>query len=139
MWNRDAKGHNLTAACSHHEDFRRHLDLLPADVFVACLDIGHAEMGGLQTSAVQMIETLSSRLQAIHLHDNDLYEDTHELPYCSRINFGKIIEALKKVGYQGDITMEADRYIRKFPLELYPAGARFMASIADDFRKKVQK
>ena len=36
----------IPSACSHHENFRAHLDLLPADVFVACLDIGHAELQG---------------------------------------------------------------------------------------------
>ncbi|MBR2057473.1 MAG: sugar phosphate isomerase/epimerase, partial [Fibrobacter sp.] len=68
MWNWASGSPTATAAaCSHHDNFRAHLDLLPADVYVACLDIGHAELRGLETSAVQMIERLSDRLEAIHL------------------------------------------------------------------------
>lgn len=54
MWNWDEGSPNATpAACSHHDDFKAHMDLLDNDVFVACLDIGHAEMKGLNTSSMR--------------------------------------------------------------------------------------
>jgi sugar phosphate isomerase/epimerase len=140
MWNWNGKeGHACAAACSCHDDFRAHLSLLSQDVFVACLDIGHSEMKGLETSAPQMILALGDRLQAIHLHDNDRLNDSHALPYTMSIDFSAIIVALKKIGYQGDVTLEADSFIRKYPRELYPAAARFMAEVADDFRQKLLK
>lgn len=98
------------AACSHHEDFMHHLELLPSDVFVACLDIGHAEMAGLDTNAVTMIVTLGDRLQALHLHDNDRVKDYHELPYTMNIDFTPILAALARSGYEGDITLESSSY-----------------------------
>lgn len=135
MWNwKEGETHACAAACSEHGDFLRHLTLLPEDVFVACLDIGHAEMAGLNTSAVQMIETLGGRLQAIHLHDNDRVHDNHELPYSRNISFGPVIGALKKIGYRGDITLEASSFPPRFPAALYPAVARLMAGVADSFR-----
>lgn len=138
MWNWTAGSPTATpAACSHHDDFKKHVELLPKDVFVACLDIGHAEMAGLDTSAVQMIETLANDLQALHIHDNDLLHDSHMLPYTMGIKFDGVIEALKKIGYRGDVTLEADAFIGKFPLELYEEGARLMAKTADYIRKKL--
>ena len=125
------------AACSHHDDFRRHLELLPRDVFVACLDIGHAELCGLNTSAVQMIETLGDRLEAIHLHDNDKLRDRHQVPFSHGIDFGVVIAALKKVGYKGDITMESDRFAANAPVELIPAAGKYLACVAEYFRSKV--
>ena len=131
----------LPAACSHHEDFKRHLELLPSDVFVACLDIGHAEMRDLGTSAVEMIDTLGERLQAIHLHDVDLRYDSHAMPFTYKaggIDYEPIIEALRRNGYTGDVTLECDRFAIFLPVPLLSAGARYAASIADYFKKRIE-
>ncbi len=138
MWNwKSCEATACKAACSHHADFKAHMELLDKDVFVACLDIGHAEMAGLDTSAVQMIETLDTHLQALHIHDNYRMHDSHGLPYTMGISFEPILAALKKIGYRGDITMEADAYARKFPVELYPQAARLMAEIGIYMRDKI--
>ncbi|MBR2442654.1 MAG: sugar phosphate isomerase/epimerase [Clostridia bacterium] len=140
MWNwKSGEPTACAAACSHHDDFKAHLDLLPSDVFVACVDIGHAEMAGLDTNAPQMLETLGERVEALHIHDNDLIHDSHLLPFAGKINFNAMIEALKEIGYQGDITMEAAYYANKFPVELYPQAARLMAETAEYFRKALKK
>lgn len=140
MWNWDPGAPTASAAaCSHHDDFLKHLELLPSDLFVACVDIGHAEMAGLDTSAAQMLERLGDRVQALHIHDNDLAHDNHALPYSLRIDFAAVIDALKKIGYKGDVTLEADTYVRKFPLELYPQAAGFMAAVANDFKEKISQ
>ena len=131
----------LPAACPHHEDFKRHLDLLPDDVFVACLDIGHAEMRDLGTSAVEMIDTLGDRLQAIHLHDVDLKFDNHVLPFTYKvggIDYEPIIEALRKNGYKGDITLEADRFASLVPVELLGAAATYAAAVANYFKTRIE-
>ena len=139
MWNWNAEDHATPAACSSHHDFLAHLSLLPADVFVACLDIGHSEMRGLDTSAPEMIETLGARLQALHIHDNDRLHDSHMLPYTHSIDFSAIISALKKIGYNGDVTLEADTFIRKFPVEFYPRAAAFMADVANYIKERLEK
>ena len=139
MWNWKSGEQNASAAaCSHHDDFKAHLDLLPKDVFVACIDIGHSEMAGLNTSVKQMIETLGDRVQALHIHDNDKIHDSHALPFTARIDFEEMISELKKIGYTGDVTMEADSYIKNFPLELYPQATWLLAEVAKYFRKKLQ-
>ena len=139
MWNWAADSPTATpAACSHHDDFRKHLDLLPSDVFVACLDIGHAQMAGLDTSAVQMIETLSDRLEALHVHDVDGVHDNHQLPFTQATDFEPIVQALKKVGYKGDITLESDCFATKAPLEIQPAVAKYMAAVAGYFKDRLE-
>lgn len=129
MWDwDDALDQAAPTACSHHDDFKRHLDLLNDDIFCACLDLGHAEMRGLDTSAIQMIKTLGSQIQALHIHDTDLHYDLHTLPYLSKVNFAPIWEELKKIGYQGDVTFET--YFQKnFPVELYPHCAKLLCEV----------
>ena len=84
-----------------------------------------------------MIKTLGNRLQALHIHDTNCYQDNHDLPYTEKIPFADILKTLKEYGYKGDITLEADAYARRFPLELYPQAMRFMAEIAEYMRKTV--
>lgn len=136
MWNWNyAENHASAASCSNEENFARHLELLDKDVFVACVDLGHAEMAGLKTSAVKMIEKLGDRVQALHIHDNDLHNDLHTAPYTSKMNFNEIFLALKKIGYKGDITFEANAFLRKLPKELYPCGLQYLLHTGEYFRK----
>lgn len=102
------------AACSHHDDFVKHIDLVGDDFFVACLDIGHAEMTGLETGAQECIRALGRRLKALHIHDNDLRLDSHQIPFSMKIDFDKVIKALREIDYSGDFTLEADRYLESF-------------------------
>ena len=115
MWNWDGvKNQATAAACSSHESFAEHLNAVNDDFFVACLDIGHSEMKGLNTSSVEMIKMLGNKLQALHLHDNDLWHDSHQIPFSMQIDFLPIVKALKEIGYSGYFTLEADAYLGKF-------------------------
>ena len=109
MWNWE-NDEAKPAACSDEESFLAHLRAVNDPYFVACLDIGHAEMRGLHTSAPKMIRALGSHLQALHIHDNDCHYDSHRLPFTMNIDFGAIVEALKEIGYTGYLTLEADRH-----------------------------
>lgn len=101
----------LKAACSSPADFAAHLAALKDDHFVACLDIGHAEMRDLGAGSVNMINALGSRLEALHVHDNDCKHDRHQIPFSMQIDYEPIIKALKRNGYKGYLTLEADAYI----------------------------
>ena len=107
-WN----GKNATpAACSDHIDFLAHMTKVNDPFFVACVDVGHAQMQGLNTSADQMIRTLGNYVQALHIHDNDLVIDRHQIPFSMSIDFDKIVRALKDISYNGYFTLEADSYV----------------------------
>ena len=106
------------------------MDAVNDDFFVACLDIGHAEMRGLNTNAVEMIEALGGRLQALHIHDNDQWKDTHQIPFTMNIDFVAVVKALKKIGYSGWFTLEADRYLKSFTAETAFEGIQNLAASA---------
>ena len=113
MWNWDGNNNHATpAACSHHDNFLAHIKAVNDPNFVACLDIGHAEMKGLNTSAKQMILTLGDKLEALHIHDNDRWHDSHRIPFSMDINWEEVVGALKQINYKGFFTLEADAHIR---------------------------
>lgn len=122
------------AACATAKDFCDHLALLDEKNFGACLDLGHGEIMGDIVSTVELIRALGDRLIALHIHDNDKRFDLHNLPYTGKVDYKAILAALKEIGYKGDITFESGNSIHRLPVELYPAGARFMAEMGKYFK-----
>lgn len=115
MWNWNAiKNRSSFAACSTGEDFRRHIDIVDDEYFVACLDLGHSEMEGSGDGAANMIRTLGHRLQALHIHDNDRIHDSHQIPFSMAIDFDAVVKALKEIDYKGYFTLEADQYMKAY-------------------------
>ena len=115
MWNWDgSKGESSFAACATGEDFKKHIDIIHDDFFVACLDLGHAEMRGSGDGAVNMIRALGHRIQALHIHDNDRWHDYHQIPFSMNIDFGAIVKALQEIHYEGYFTLEADAFLKDY-------------------------
>ena len=105
------------AACATAESFLAHLNAVNDDDFVACLDLGHAEMKPAGDGAVPMIHALGSKLQALHIHDTDCRHDNHQIPFSLKQDFAAMAKALKEIGYRGWFTLEADSYLCKFTPE----------------------
>lgn len=136
MWNwNDRSNCASPAACSDPIDFNKHLDAINDDYFTACLDIGHAEMKGLNTSAPAMITALGERLGALHIHDNDKWHDSHEIPYKGKIDFNKVLAALKQIGYKGDVTFEACSAFTAISASKIPAEIKKLAQIGKSMRE----
>lgn len=131
MWGwDDAEDHAIPHACSTPESFCAHIDVINDPFFVACLDIGHGEMKGLGTSAAELIYALGDRLQALHIHDNDRWHDSHQIPFSMDIDFDGVVKALKKIGYKGDFTLEADQYLSAYTPDTVGDGLKEMANAA---------
>lgn len=131
MWGwDDTVGHAVPHACATPESFNAHLDAVNDDFFVACLDIGHAEMKGMNTSAPEMIRALGSRLKALHIHDNDRFLDSHQIPFSMKIDFVEVVKALKEIEYSGYFTLEADQYLKNYNSENISFGIKELANSA---------
>ncbi|MBO7213891.1 MAG: sugar phosphate isomerase/epimerase [Clostridia bacterium] len=130
----------ISAACSNEISFVEHLNAVSDEYLVACLDVGHAEMQGLKTSAVKNIYALGDKLQALHIHDNDLIHDSHQIPFSLSIDFGKIVKALKDIKYKGYFTLEADCYLNDFNEDNVSVGIKNLYNsvkiIEDEFNKE---
>ncbi|MBQ7352443.1 MAG: sugar phosphate isomerase/epimerase [Clostridia bacterium] len=131
MWNwENGATQSCFAACSTAESFKNHIDIVNDPYLVACLDLGHAEMKGSGDGAPYMIRELGDRLKALHIHDNDRLHDSHQLPFSMNIDFVEIAKALKDIGYQGELTLEADQYLTAYTKETVLEGLKKMAESA---------
>ncbi len=119
------------AACMTPESFCEHIDIVNDDYLVGCLDIGHAEMFGAGTSAVELIHALGKkRLAALHIHDNDLKADSHQIPFSMKIDFPPIVKALRDIGYEGYFTLEAESFLKQYTPETATEGIEKLAASA---------
>lgn len=126
------------AACATPESFCEHIDVINDEFFVACLDLGHAEMKGLGTDAPQMIRALGDRLQSLHIHDNDRWHDSHQIPFSMDMDFGAIAKALSDIGYSGYLTLEADAYLKTYNEDNVFEGIKKLAESAKRFSDMVE-
>lgn len=114
--------------CSTGEEFADYLDSLDSRYFTACLDLGHCGIVG--EDAANMIRVLGhDRLQALHVHDNDNFNDSHTAPYYGKMDWNAITAALKEIDYNGNFTFEADEFYAGVPNELLPDAALYLQKI----------
>ena len=92
--------------------------------FCACLDVGHCAVTG--HDPVKAIYALGDRLEAVHMHDTDYKRDMHTLPLTAQMDHYAIARALKKSGYSGDYTLEADTFLERFAPEFHQDALMFM-------------
>lgn len=137
-WN-DGQDHCCDAACSTPQSFNAQLDAINDDSFVACLDIGHAELLGSGTSAPEMIRALGPRLKALHLHDVDKRYDTHQMPFTMLVDFEAIAKALKEINYDGYLTLEAVSYLSAYREKTALEGLKKMAESARKIQELMKK
>ena len=114
------------SVCSEPKEFLRYLEELNNDVFCACLDIGHTML--VREKPENFIKTLGSRyLECLHVHDVDGIVDDHTLPFYGITDWDSVLKALAEIGYNGNLTFEADNFMVNLPNELCASAARFMA------------
>jgi sugar phosphate isomerase/epimerase len=70
------------------------------------LDIGHAYIHGGMKGVIDYIKVFYPKLWHVHVHDNHGKADEHLPVGSGKINFERIISALKKIGYNKIITPE---------------------------------
>jgi sugar phosphate isomerase/epimerase len=137
-WDKD-KDESKFSACATSADFLAHIRAIDDPFLVACLDLGHAEMRGSGEGAPKMIRDLGSHLQALHIHDNDCWHDSHQIPFSMKMDFEAIARALKEVQYTGELTLEADAYLGKFTSETVADGLVNMANAAKRLAAMVEE
>jgi len=113
----DFAGHDRYTYCADVGELAELIDAFAMPKTVgACYDLGHANLAG-GTHAAD-IRVLGHRLRALHVNDNRGDGDRHLLPFLGTVDWKAAMEALKEVGYAGDLTYEIQEYGRNFPNEL---------------------
>lgn len=98
----------LAGTCSDPHEAIEYIDTLNSiagqECFGLCLDTGHLNL--LHLPQQKYIETVGSRIKALHIHDNMMQNDDHLMPYAGNINWNEFCLALKNIKYTGDLSFE---------------------------------
>ncbi len=143
MWRRyyDKSGTAIVdSVCSRPDEFCEYVDMLDSPWIVACLDIGHVALVGVDMT--EMIHKLGHRLQALHVHDVDTVTDLHTLPFQAKVDFEEVTQALADIGYEGDITLESDTFYGSLPGDneaVHLAAATYMCAVTRTLRDMVER
>lgn len=138
MWGRDNVANRIVPnVCSVADDFNRYVDALNPEHFTACLDLGHCGLVG--DNAGNMIRQMGSRLGALHIHDNNNFEDSHSLPYLGKMDWDDILRALGEIDYQGHFTYEVIDFLRAFPDDVVLASEKFMHDLGRSMMRKIEE
>lgn len=111
-----AREHGVTLAfenISHYENLEHTLSLIPDSKF--CWDIGHQHCFG---DRKKVMPSFGHRLAALHIHDNNLENDDHMIPFEGKINFDEAAKELADSGYEGTLMLEL-LYKGQLPTEEY--------------------
>ena len=102
----------VPTACGFSRDFIRQVDIANDDAMVACLDIGHCHLPNNEKFEL-MAKALGKRIQALHVDDNNMRDDSHVFPYFGNINWDEVCRVLAEIDYSGNFTFEVDAFIEK--------------------------
>lgn len=134
------RGKIMQSACDTPYEAVRYIDTLNEiageRLFGFCLDIGHAMLVGQDVYAFVM--ELGDRLQALHVHDNNGLEDQHRFPYMGITDWNRFCQALKDVGYRGDLSFETCHSMEEFDNALAPEMLSLLSATGRLFRSRIQ-
>lgn len=87
-----------------------------------CWDFGHANLSRLdQPSALLEV---GKRLKCVHVHDNYGVFDNHFIPFVGNLDWPAIIDALVKIGYEGEMSLEIGNMTAHAPRAVHDSIAR---------------
>lgn len=95
---------NVPAGFNTPEQLADLLDPLPE--LGLHLDVGHANLGVAANVTEPILERFGDRLRHVHLHDNDGDADQHLPLGAGTIDLPPVIQAIRRSGYDGTITLE---------------------------------
>ena len=126
------------SACGDPNEMVKYIETMNSEFFVGCLDTGHAML--IDEDPADFIKILGrDKLQALHIHDVDGFDDIHTLPFVGIGDWEKIINALREIDYQGDFTFETNSFIVNMPKELVPAASKMLVETGRYFIKQITK
>ncbi len=72
---------------------------------VCCWDFGHAFVSFKKT-APEKIRKLGQLIRCTHVHDNNGWSDTHQMPMTGDIDWKATMDTLKEIQYPGIMSIE---------------------------------
>ena len=93
-----------------------------------CLDTGHANV--FADDCGEAVRLIAPVLRTLHVHDNLGDRDSHLPPHAGTVNWESFTDALREVGFDGVLSIEACLPVTDIKDAGFAASAKRMAEIA---------
>jgi len=104
--------------------------------FAFCLDTGRALLTGRDIYTTIM--KLGSRIETLHIHDNDGRNDQRLTPYMGTLDWERFIMGVREAGYTGGLCFETNGTLRSFDRELTGDAVRLIAAAGRMFARRIE-
>ena len=132
----------IPAVCCDAEEAVGYIDALNEkagkECFGLCFDVGHFNICSKDFKSY--LGKLGKRVKALHIHDNDGRGDSHYMPYSGSVCWKDFCQALKEIGYKGNLSFESFNYYTSWRMEpsLVPVFMKATAEVGKEFRRVIQ-
>ena len=132
-----AHHHGIRIAIENLDEFaspRQLFSEYPPEFLGLCYDSGHGNLANQR--GLDELATLTDRLIALHLHDNDGTSDQHKLMYTGTVDWPRLAKLIARSSYRQCVSSEAMMrntgitVEEEFLAQAFAAGNRFAAMIA---------
>lgn len=129
---------NLTNDLAHSGPLLDLIGRVGSDHLGVCLDTGHLNLCPGE-SQYDFIKACGSRLQALHIADNEGQSDQHMMPYGKgRVKWQEVIDGLREIGYRGLFNLEIPGESGG-PVEIKLAKLRYVKEICEYMTGQMEK
>lgn len=135
---------NIMKTFAKPKYFTAIMDALDDDFFLACVDVGHCNI--VNNGSGELIRSLGSKVQALHVHDNHVDYDEHLIPGTGNADWSDTLSALADIKYSGDFTLELSDHACScmrddagFDRSFFPTSLRYARQTARYLADKLER
>ena len=102
-----------------------------------CYDFGHANLHFPELHR-QNLGRISSRLKAVHVHDNHGRADEHLMPFFGTLDWKNAMAGLADIRFPGEVTLEIQEFGRYLPPDMKKLVVRLSLEIGERLLQMVR-
>jgi len=119
--------------CSQSSDLKTLIEKFDSDNVCCCWDFGHAGVQYGDEHPEKILE-LGKYIKCTHVHDWGHKYDLHLPPYLGSNNWDLCMKAMKKIGYDGNLTLEL--VYGEIPEDMGEAFVLYLRKTLDSLKNK---
>ncbi|MDD6193874.1 MAG: sugar phosphate isomerase/epimerase [Lachnospiraceae bacterium] len=132
--------------CANPQEAIGYIDVLNEEageeLFGLCLDTGHLQL--VKREPYEYITTVGSRLKVLHLHENDVADDLHQMPFTfgrteqDGLHWDNIAQALREIAFDGTLSYETHPCMRAFPASVQDVALQTICMMGNQLKREIK-
>ena len=123
--------------CSNSAELVELVEAIDMENVGICVDTGHMHLSGEPHG--EGIRRCGKRLIALHIHDNDTFNDEHLMPYCGTIVWDECYAALRDIKYGNFFNLEVLHACEKLPPDIQMGFLKQIYTLSEWMTKQIEE